>query len=35
VSANPNCGLEFLPHTQARAKLQRLVQAVRTFRGSP
>ena len=29
---NPNCGLEFLPHTQARAKLRRLVEAVRTFR---
>ena len=29
---NPNCGLEFLPHTQALAKVQRLVQAVRTYR---
>ncbi len=27
---NPNCGLEFLPHTQARAKLRRLVEAVRS-----
>ena len=33
VSVNPNCGLEFLPHTQALAKLKRLVEAVRTFRG--
>lgn len=31
---NPSCGLEFLPHTQARAKLQRLVEAVRTYRPS-
>ena len=31
VYVNPNCGLEFLPHTQARAKVQRLVQAVRTY----
>ena len=29
---NPNCGLEFLPHTQALAKMQRLVQAVRTYK---
>ena len=29
---NPNCGLEFLPHTQALAKVHRLVQAVRTYR---
>ena len=29
---NPNCGLEFLPHTQAQAKMQRLVEAVRTYR---
>jgi 5-methyltetrahydropteroyltriglutamate--homocysteine methyltransferase len=28
---NPNCGLEFLPHAQARAKLRRLVQAVRAY----
>lgn len=28
---NPNCGLEFLPHTQARKKIQRLAEAVRTF----
>lgn len=34
VYMNPNCGLEFLPHTQALAKIQRLVQAVRTYRGS-
>jgi len=30
---NPNCGLEFLPHAQARAKIERLAAAVRTFRG--
>ena len=30
---NPNCGLEFLPHTQALAKVQRLVHAVRTYKG--
>ena len=29
---NPNAGLEFLPHPQAKAKLERLVEAVRTFR---
>ena len=28
---NPNCGLEFLPHTQALAKVKRLVEAVRSF----
>jgi 5-methyltetrahydropteroyltriglutamate--homocysteine methyltransferase len=28
---NPNCGLEFLPHTQALAKLKRLSQAVRSY----
>lgn len=28
---NPNCGLEFLPHTQAQAKLRRLTEAVRTY----
>ena len=26
---NPNCGLEFLPHTQALAKMRRLVEAAR------
>ena len=31
VYVNPNSGLEFLPHTQALAKVQRLVQAVRTY----
>ena len=31
---NPNCGLEFLPHTQALAKLQRLVAAARAA-GTP
>ena len=30
--ANPNCGLEFLPHTQAAAKVKRLVDAARAFR---
>ncbi|MBI4597384.1 MAG: hypothetical protein HY737_03155 [Candidatus Omnitrophica bacterium] len=30
---NPNCGLEFLPHTQALAKIRRLVEAVHAFRG--
>jgi 5-methyltetrahydropteroyltriglutamate--homocysteine methyltransferase len=29
---NPNCGLEFLPHAQALAKVRRLVQAVRTYK---
>ena len=29
---NPNSGLEFLPHTQALAKVKRLVQAARTYR---
>ena len=29
---NPNCGLEFLPHTQALAKVKRLVEAARSFR---
>ena len=29
---NPNCGLEFLPHTQAFAKIRRLAEAARTFR---
>ena len=33
VYVNPNCGLEFLPHTQAFAKVRRLVQAVRTYKG--
>lgn len=32
VSVSPNCGLEFLPHPQALAKVQRLVEAVRTYR---
>ncbi len=30
---NPNCGLEFLPHTQALAKVKRLVEAARSFHG--
>lgn len=29
---NPNCGLEFLPHPQALAKIRRLAEAARTFR---
>jgi len=29
---NPNCGLEFLPHAQALAKLNRLGEAVRSYR---
>ena len=29
---NPNCGLEFLPHPQAVAKMRRMVEAVRTYR---
>ena len=32
VYVNPNCGLEFLPHSQALAKLQRLGEAVRTYK---
>ncbi len=32
VYVNPNCGLEFLPHAQALAKVKRLVEAVRSFR---
>ena len=32
---NPNCGLEFLPYEQARQKLNRLAEAVRTYRNSP
>ena len=31
---SPNCGLEFLPHSQALAKLQRLVKAARAHRAS-
>ena len=30
---NPNCGLEFLPHAQALAKIRRLGEAVRSYRG--
>ena len=29
---NPNCGLEFLPHRQALAKVKRLVEAVRRYK---
>lgn len=32
LHVNPNCGLEFLPHSQALAKIRRLVEAVRTYR---
>ncbi|MBI3321285.1 MAG: hypothetical protein HYZ91_03345 [Candidatus Omnitrophica bacterium] len=32
LSVNPNCGLEFLPHSQALAKVRRLVDAVRTYK---
>ena len=32
VYVNPNCGLEFLPHAQALAKVERLVKAVKSFR---
>ena len=32
---NPNCGLEFLPYEQARQKLNRLVEAARTYKNSP
>jgi 5-methyltetrahydropteroyltriglutamate--homocysteine methyltransferase len=31
VYVNPNAGLEFLPHAQARAKVRRLGEAVRTY----
>ena len=31
---NPNCGLEFLPHRQALAKVQRLAEAARAFKES-
>ena len=33
VHVNPNCGLEFLPHSQALAKVERLVKAVKTYKG--
>ena len=33
LHVSPNCGLEFLPHAQARAKVRRLVEAVRTYKG--
>ncbi len=33
LTVNPNCGLEFLPHPQALAKVKRLAEAVRTFNG--
>ena len=32
VTVNPNCGLEFLPHPQAVAKVRQLVKAVRTYK---
>ena len=31
VHLNPKCGLEFLPHTQAKAKLERLGEAARSY----
>ena len=31
LTVNPNCGLEFLPYAQARAKLHRLVEAVQSY----
>ena len=31
---NPSCGLEFLPYEQAHEKLQRLVEAVRSYRAA-
>ena len=32
LHVTPNCGLEFLPHSQALAKIRRLVEAVRSYR---
>jgi len=32
LQIGPSCGLEFLPHPQAQAKLNRLGEAVRTYR---
>lgn len=34
LTVSPNCGLEFLPHSQALAKINRLGEAVRTYRGN-
>ena len=31
LTINPNCGLEFLPHPEAHAKIKRLVDIVRNF----
>ena len=31
LTVNPNCGLEFLPHPAAHAKITRLVETVRNF----
>lgn len=31
VHVGPNCGLEFLPHPQAQAKMKRLSEAVKTY----
>jgi 5-methyltetrahydropteroyltriglutamate--homocysteine methyltransferase len=31
IYINPSCGLEFLPHAEARKKLKNMVQAVRKF----
>ncbi|MBI2495522.1 MAG: hypothetical protein HYY59_01940 [Candidatus Omnitrophica bacterium] len=32
LTVNPNCGLEFLPHPQALAKIRRLAEAARNYR---
>ena len=32
VYVSPSCGLEFLPHTQAQAKVRRVSEAVRAYR---
>lgn len=34
LTVSPNCGLEFLPHTQALAKVRRLTEAARAFAGT-
>jgi 5-methyltetrahydropteroyltriglutamate--homocysteine methyltransferase len=33
IFVNPSCGLEFLPHAEARRKLKNMVQAARKFSG--
>jgi len=32
VHVGPNCGLEYLPHPQAEAKMKRLAEAVKTYK---